>query len=196
MTKEEILKLMGKDMSPEDMAAKIAEATAAELKWFIPKARFDEVNGKLKTAEATIADRDASLTALQSSGDDSAALKQQILQLQAENKTQADAHATELQALKKGAAVDAALTAANAKNLTAAKAVLAAFLETAELEADGSVKGLADEIAKHQKDEATAFLYGAEAKPKPIIAGAVPANTPGASPAVTPAIVPMAPILI
>ena len=37
MTKEDILKLMGKDTPLEDMAARIAEASAAELKGFIPK---------------------------------------------------------------------------------------------------------------------------------------------------------------
>ena len=59
-----------------------------------------------------------------------------------------------------------ALTNAKAKNNTAVKALLAAFLEKAELADDGTVKGLDDEIGKLTKGEDTAFLFDTSGKAK------------------------------
>ena len=56
-------------------------------------------------------------------------------------------------------AVEAALTAAGAKNNTAVKALLADFLKDAKLGDDGTVKGLAGELAEMAKADATSFLF-------------------------------------
>lgn len=72
----------------------------------------------------------------------------------------------QLEALKIGNAVDMALTNAKAKNNTAVKALLAAFLEKAELAEDGTVKGLDEEIGKLVKGEDTAFLFDTSGKAK------------------------------
>ncbi len=68
-------------------------------------------------------------------------LKRQILDLQAQIKEKDD----EIRKVKVNAAVDAALLAAGAKNVTAAKALIPGLDEMEILE-DGFVKGLAEKI--------------------------------------------------
>lgn len=69
-------------------------------------------------------------------------LKRQILDLQAQIKDKDD----EIRKVKVNAAVDAALLAAGAKNVTAAKALIPG-LDEMEFSEDGSVKGLAEKIS-------------------------------------------------
>ena len=57
MKKEELITLG----VPEDVAAKVAEAIAESMKGYVPKARFDEVNGEKKAAEAAVKERDGQL---------------------------------------------------------------------------------------------------------------------------------------
>ena len=109
---------------------------------------------------------------------DVAALQVKIERLEADKTDLANAHAAELLALKKGAAVDAALTAAKARNLTAAKAVLEEFLGSAEMAADGSVKGLTEKLTELTTGEATAFLFDTAPAGVVKLYGATPANTP------------------
>lgn len=152
MKKEEFVKL-GID---EETAAKCEAASMEELKSFIPKTRFDEVNNENKTLKSGIAERDEQLETLKNSTGDVDALKQQIATLQADNKAKDDAHAAEIKQLKIDAAVDAALTGAKAKNSVAVKALLK-DLDKAELDEDGSIKGLAEQIAALQKSDEYLF---------------------------------------
>lgn len=57
MKKEEFVKLG----ISEDLAAKAEAASQEELKGYIPKARFDEVNNEKKKLELDVRDRDAQL---------------------------------------------------------------------------------------------------------------------------------------
>lgn len=159
MTKE---KLMEWGLT-EEQANKVMEGLNGS---FVTKTRFNEVNTELQTAKKTIGERDQQLEALKKSTGDTEALQTQITQLQADNAQQKKAHEAEIKALKIGNAVDMALTNAKAKNNTAVKALLAAFLEKAELADDGTVKGLDDEIGKLTKGEDTAFLFDTSGKPK------------------------------
>lgn len=152
MTKE---KLMEWGLT-EEQANKVMEGLNGS---FVTKARFNEVNTELQNAKKTIVERDAQLETLKKASGDTKALQEQITQLQADNKKKDDDHAAELKALNIGNAVELALTNAKAKNNTAVKALLAAFLEKAELADDGTVKGLDDEIGKLTKGEDTAFLF-------------------------------------
>ncbi len=68
-------------------------------------------------------------------------LKRQILDLRAQIKEKDD----EIRKVKVNAVVDAALLAAGAKNVTAAKALISGIDEM-EISEDGSVKGLAEKI--------------------------------------------------
>lgn len=159
MTKE---KLMEWGLT-EEQANKVMEGLNGS---FVTKTRFNEVNTELQTAKKTIGERDQQLEALKKSTGDTEALQTQITQLQADNAQQKEAHEAEIKALKIGNAVDMALTNAKAKNNTAVKALLAAFLEKAELAEDGTVKGLDEEIGKLVKGEDTAFLFDTSSKAK------------------------------
>lgn len=159
MKKEELVKL-GLD---EETAEKVANASAEELKGFVPKSRFDEVNNAKKTAEDTVKERDQQIESLKSAGnvDD---LKQQITTLQNENKAKDEAHAAELLKVRIDSDVEAALTEAKAKNHKAVKALL--DLEKAELGDDGKVKGLREQIAALTKAEDSKFMFNAVTAPK------------------------------
>lgn len=92
MKKEEFVKL-GID---EETAKKCEAASQEELKGFIPKARFDEVNNEKKKLELDVRDRDSQLETLKNSTGDVEAMKKQIETLQADNKAKDEAHAAEI----------------------------------------------------------------------------------------------------
>lgn len=167
MKYEDFIKL---GLSEED-AKKAAEASQEELKGFIPKARFDEVNNEKKKLEATVAERDEQLETLKNSTGDLEAMKQKISDLQADNKKKDEEHAAEIKQLKIDAAVSAAITAAKGKNEKAVKALLE--LDEVELLDDGSVKGLDDQIKKLLESDDTKFLFDTSTK-KTTMKGAKP----------------------
>lgn len=169
MKKEDLVKL-GLD---EETAKKVADASAEELKGFIPKARFDEVNTEKKNLEAAKATLEGQLESLKNSTGDVEAMKKQIETLQAENKAKDEAHAAEIKQLKIDTAIASALTEAKAKNVKAVKALL--DLENAELLEDGTIKGLADQIKKLQSAEDSKFLF--ETEKKQSFKGAKPGET-------------------
>ncbi len=152
MTKE---KLMEWGLT-EEQANKVMEGLNGS---FVTKARFNEVNTELSAAKKTIGERDAQLETLKKASGDTKALQDQITQLQADNKKKDEDHANELKALKIVNAVELALTGAKAKNNTAVKALLAGFIDKAELAEDGTVKGLDDEVKKLVEGKETAFLF-------------------------------------
>ena len=112
MKKEDFVKL-GID---EETAAKCEAASQEELKGFIPKSRFDEVNTAKNTAEALVKERDGQIETLKNSSGDVEALKQQIETLQADNAAKAEAHAAEVRKLQRDAIDSELLTGAKAKN--------------------------------------------------------------------------------
>ena len=152
MKKEDFVKL-GID---EESAKKCESAVAEMLKGYIPKARFDEVNTAKNSAEALIKERDKQLEDLKKSTGDAEALKKQIETLQSENKAKDEAHEAEIKQLKIDTAVEAALISAKAKNSVAVKALLK-DLDKAELLEDGTIKGLADQLAEIQKSDSYLF---------------------------------------
>lgn len=155
MKKEEFVKL-GID---EETAKKCEAASQEELKGFIPKTRFDEVNNEKKKLELDLRDRDGQLETLKNSTGDVEAMKQQIATLQADNKAKDEAHAKEMTQLKIDAAVEKALTDGGAKNIKAVKALL--DLADAKLSDDGTIKGLSEQIDKLKADEGSKFLFNA-----------------------------------
>lgn len=157
MKKEDLIKL-GLD---EAAATKVADASTEELKGYIPKHRFDEVNDANKQLKTESAERDKQLEELKKSAGAGDELKKQIEALQAENKAKAEAHDAQIKQMKVDAAVERALTGAKAKNSKAVKALL--DLEKAELEGE-DVKGLSDQIKKLTEAEDTKFLFG-DSKP-------------------------------
>ena len=160
MKKDDLIKL-GLDA---ETAEKVAAASTEELKGYIPKARFDEVNTAKNHAEEQVKERDTQIEGLKAASGDAEALKKQIETLQAANRQKDSEHAAEIKKLKVDAAVDAALTAAKAKNLKAARALL--DLDNVELADDGTVKGLAEQIQKLVAGDDTKFMFDASGKPK------------------------------
>ena len=160
MKKEELVKL---GLTEED-AEKVAKASEEELKGFVPKSRFDEVNEAKKHAEESVKERDKQIEGLKESAGDAEKLKQQIEQLQQDNKAKDTNHALEIKKLKLDNAVDSALTAAKAKNVKAVRALL--NLDKAELSDDGTVKGLDEQIKTLQTAEDSKFMFESSGKPK------------------------------
>lgn len=172
MKKEDLLKL-GLD---EEAAKKAAEASAEELKGYIPKTRFDEINNEKSKLETALSERDGQLETLKTSTGDVESLKAQIETLQTENLAKDEAHATEIKQLKLDAAVDAALVAAKAKNNRAVKALLELELEKIEFDENGAVKGLDEQIKTLQGSDDSKFLFDTQVK-KTQIKGAVPGES-------------------
>ena len=171
MKKEEIVAL-GVD---EEIAQKIADASAEELKGYIPKTRFDEVNEAKKNAEALVKERDGQLETLKKSAGDSAELQKQIEDLQKSNKAAKEEYEGKIKQMQIDNAVDKAITGANGKNVKAIRALL--NLEKAELSEDGTVKGLSEQLEALAKAEDSSFLFDTGV---PKVKGMVPGAGAGA----------------
>lgn len=154
MNKEELLKLG----LTEEQAEKVLSANIEQLKGFIPKARFDEVNNAKKQAEKDLSDRDKQLETLKNSTGDIETLKQTIETLQNENKMAADKYNAELAEIKLAGAVDTALLGADALNVRAVKALL----DMSKIKMDGDVLlGINEQIESLKKAEDSKMLFKA-----------------------------------
>lgn len=170
MKKEDLIKL-GLD---EESAQKVADASNEELKGFIPKVRFDEVNESKKQLDKDIAARDTQLEALKNSTGDVEAMKKSITDLQTQNTTEKANYEAQLKKLQIDNTVEKALTGAKAKNVKAVKALL--NLETAELEGD-SIKGLDEQLKKLQEGEDSKFLFDVQTSNKQQFKGFKPGES-------------------
>ncbi len=129
------------------------------------KGDITSVTSERDSLKKDVEERDKQIETLKKSAGNNEDLKKQIEALQAENK-----------ATKLNSAIEKALTAANARNVTAVKALLK-DLDKAELSDDGSVKGLDEQIKALQKDEGTKFLFNVQEKSKkPSISGMTPSE--------------------
>lgn len=159
MKREDFVKL-GID---EELAKKCEAASMEELKAFIPKSRFDEVNTAKNTAEALVKERDGQLKTLKNSTGDVETLKKQIETLQADNKAKDDAHAAEIKKLQRDAVDNELLTSAKSKNSKAALALLDAIDDAVDIEVYRTKRS--EQIEALQKSDA--YLFEAkESKPK------------------------------
>ena len=156
MKKEELMKLEG---MTEEVAVKVMEMYDAEK--VIPKTRFDEVIADRDNYKTSNADLLKQLGALQKETGDVQSLKDKIKELEDGAKEAEKTHAAEIQTLKINNAVDTALMNAKALNAKAVKALL--NLEKAELDDEGNVKGLADQIKALQTAEDSKFMFGSSA---------------------------------
>ena len=152
MKKEDLVKL-GLD---ETLATKVADASVEELKGFIPKARFDEVNDTNKQLKTDLTERNSQLEELKKTSGASEDLKKTIETLQASNTAKETEFNTKIKQIQIDNAVEKALLGAKAKNIKAVKALL--DLETAELDGE-NVKGLEDQLKKLFETEDTKFLF-------------------------------------
>ena len=159
------------DAYTEELDAKVCAALGER---FVSRQDFNDKNTKLKEAEAQVTQltesvktRDTQLEELKKSAGASEELQKQIETLTQQNKDQKATYDKELAQVKLLAAVDAELTAAGAKNVTAVRAVLADFLKDAKI-VDGKVTSkdgtgtvtLGAKVEALKKDASTDFLFG------------------------------------
>ena len=177
MKKEELMKIEG---MTDAIAEKVAGLSAEELKGYIPKTRFDEVNEAKKNAEALIKARDAQLEDLKKAGSDAESMKKQIEELQKGNEEAKKQYEASIKKMQVENAIDLALRDAGAKNTKAVIALLTG-LDKAELDDKGRVVGLADQIKAIQKSDSYLFeVKQPDQGPKqPTFSGAAPGGTGG-----------------
>ncbi len=139
----------------EELAVKAEKASQEELKGYVEKSKHDEVVEENKTLKTSVSDRDKQLETLKASAGDNEELKKQIETMKQQNADQEKAHKAELAQLKLDNAIDAALTAAGAKNGKAVKALL--DVSKVKLGEDGKLTGWDDQIKAVQKSDAYLF---------------------------------------
>ena len=140
----------------EETAKKCETASLEELKGYIPKTRFDEVNNEKKKLEFDVRDRNKQLEDLKKSSGDNEELKKQIEQLQKDNKAKDELHLAEMNKFKIDSAIDKALSSAGAKNNKSVKALLEE-VEKFDIKEDGTIKGLEVQIKKIKESEPYLF---------------------------------------
>ena len=152
MNKEELLKL---GLS-EEQAEKVLSANAEQLKGFIPKSRFDEVNNTKKQLEKDLKDRDVQLENLKNSSGDMETMKQTIENLQRDNKVAKDNFEAELAKFKLESAIDTTLLGSNVINTRAVKALL----DMNKIKLDGDVLiGINEQIEALKNAEDSKMLF-------------------------------------
>lgn len=168
----EFLKSILGDAYTEEIDQKISEEVG---KSFVPKNDFNGAKTEIKNLREQVSQRDSQLEELKKSIGDNESLKQQISDLQQENANQTKSFSEQISKMKLDHAVEKALTDAKAKNITAAKALLADFLKDAKLgEDEKTVNGLDDAIKNLCEGESTAFLFDQKSEGVQV-AGAKPA---------------------
>lgn len=152
MKKDDFLKL-GLD---DEIAKKCEAASLEELKEYIPKSRFDEVNSAKKKFESDVKDRDKQLEDLKKSTGNIEDLKKQIESLQKENKEKAEYYELEMQKLKVDTKIDSTLSSFGARNIRSVKALLDG-VDKFKFDKDGNIEGLEDQIKQIKKSDPYLF---------------------------------------
>lgn len=136
----------------EEQAKKVMDSLDGN---YVTKTRFNEVNEENKTLKKSVSDRDKQLEDLKKSSGDNEELKKQIETLQQENANQKKAHDAEMTQLRLDNAIDAALTAAGAKNIKAVRALI----DTSKVKVgeDGKLTGFDDLLSAIQKSDSYLF---------------------------------------
>lgn len=136
----------------EEQAKKVMDSLDGN---YVTKTRFNEVNEENKTLKKPVSDRDKQLEDLKKSSGDNEELKKQIETLQQENANQKKAHDAEMTQLRLDNAIDAALTAAGAKNIKAVRALI----DTSKVKVgeDGKLTGFDDLLSAVQKSDSYLF---------------------------------------
>lgn len=136
----------------EEQAKKVMDSLDGN---YVTKTRFNEVNEENKTLKKSVSDRDKQLEDLKKSSGDNEELKKQIETLQQENANQKKAHDAEMTQLRLDNAINAALTAAGAKNIKAVRALI----DTSKVKVgeDGKLTGFDDLLSAVQKSDSYLF---------------------------------------
>ena len=133
------------------------------------KANYDELKAELKTANATIADRDNQLKELKDSAKGNEDLTAKIAELEKQNKDEAKNHKAEIESLKINNAIDKALATFKAKTPKAVKAML--DMENIKFDEDGNITGIDEQVKAIAEAEDTKYLFDSAT---PNLKGTVP----------------------
>lgn len=109
MNVEQIKALGISNLSDEDIN-KIVNASTEELKEYVLKTKFDEVNSAKKQLETDVKDRDKQIEEIKKNAGDNEELKKQIETLQGENKTAKEKYEAELKDLQISNAIKLAIS--------------------------------------------------------------------------------------
>lgn len=126
---------------------------------------------QVETLEATVKERDGQIETLGKSTGDVEAMKKQIETLQVENTAASEKYATDLKNIK----VETAITAAGGLIPAAIKALI--DVSKVEVQADGSLKGLSEQLDTMKKDVTSKILFKTEETKKPAVKGAKTGET-------------------
>lgn len=155
MKKSDFVKL-GLD---EDLAAKCEQASLEELKSYIPKTRFDEVNSEKKRLESDLADRDKQLETLNKSSGTIEELNAKIEELKRENEEKDRLREEELKEMRMDSAIDRALEEAGVMHLKAGRSLI--DKDSLSFDKQGNLIGLEAQIHKLTASEDTKFMFKA-----------------------------------
>lgn len=139
----------------EELAVKAEKASLKELEGYVAKDQLDTVNTENKNLKQQVADRDKQLDTLKKASGDNENLKKQIETMKQQNKEQEEAHKAEIAQIKLDNAIDAALTAAGAKNTKAVKALM--DVSKVKLGDDGKLTEWDEQLKAVQKSDAYLF---------------------------------------
>ncbi len=156
---EKVMAENGKDINELKSAGETAKTTLADL-------------------QKQIKDRDKQLETLKASSGDNEALKKQITDLQASNKTAKADYETNLKKVTLGSKIETALLGAKAKNVKAVRALLDESKISLDKE---NVLGLDDQIKALQKSDPDFFGEKKQDNPPPP-AGGKPAGAGASDP--------------
>ena len=141
----------------EDVRTKYKDIDLVDSSKYIEKSKFDEVKQAKKQLETDIKDRNTQLEDLKKSAGDNAALKQQIEQLQNDNKKKDEEYQAELKDLKLTNAIKLAITD-SAQDVD----LVSGLIDKSKLilSDDGKITGLDEQI--NGLKEGKSFLFKSE----------------------------------
>ena len=145
----------------KSLAKKAAEESAKELKGYVDKDAFDAKEQERKQFETTVNDYKTQLETLKTAAGDNETLKQQIADLQEQNRQKDQEHQQEMKDLKLTNAIKVAISASAQDSDLVAGLVDRSKLILGE---DGKVTGL-DEQIKSLKESKPFLFKQEESKP-------------------------------
>lgn len=154
----------------EDQAKAVMEIYTEEMKGYILKSRFDEVNTAKTDLEKQVADRDKQLKALKDEAKDSEALQNKITELEEANKQTKKDYEAKIRDMKLTSAIKDQLTDCKYPDLVADKFDRSKLI----LADDGSVSGLAEQLKTVRETYKELFT--------PPVSGKTPPNNGKTSP--------------
>lgn len=146
----------------EDIKSKYKDIDLVDSSKYVEKTKFDEVKQAKKQLETDVKERNTQLETLKKSAGDNATLKQQIEQLQNDNKKKDEEYQAELKDLKLTNAIKLAITD-SAQDID----LVAGLIDKSKLilSEDGKITGLDEQVNGLKENKS--FLFKAEENNNP-----------------------------